>query len=134
MTQIPDFTKIGLDAPPAKMASPDAAARAALASQGFLTPEGISVKPVYTAADAAGLDFVDGLPGIAPYLRGPYPAMYVTQPWIQLQIKHVAALKVSHCIQSVHTCFHIHICVHIDACITARISGRTAFSGFQYAL
>ncbi len=36
---------------------------------------------IYAAADTAGLDFLDGYPGIAPYLRGPYPTMYVTQPW-----------------------------------------------------
>ncbi|CAL9509695.1 putative methylmalonyl-CoA mutase large subunit [Nocardiopsis dassonvillei] len=45
------------------------------------TPEGIPVKPLYTPADRAGLGFVDGLPGIPPYLRGPYPTMYVNQPW-----------------------------------------------------
>lgn len=45
------------------------------------TPEGIAVKPLYTPADRAGLDFVHGLPGIPPYLRGPYPTMYVNQPW-----------------------------------------------------
>ena len=39
------------------------------------------MKRVYTPADTAGLDFLDGYPGIAPYLRGPYPTMYVTQPW-----------------------------------------------------
>ncbi len=44
-------------------------------------PEGIAVKPVYTAADTAGLDFLDTFPGIPPYLRGPYPAMYALQPW-----------------------------------------------------
>ncbi|HQR52478.1 MAG TPA: methylmalonyl-CoA mutase, partial [Burkholderiales bacterium] len=45
------------------------------------TPEGVPVKPLYTAADLAGLDHLDTMPGIPPYLRGPYPAMYVTQPW-----------------------------------------------------
>ncbi|TCO65571.1 methylmalonyl-CoA mutase [Actinocrispum wychmicini] len=45
------------------------------------TPEGIGVKPVYTAEDLAGIDFLDTYPGIPPFLRGPYPAMYVTQPW-----------------------------------------------------
>src|SRR5205823_11558535 len=43
--------------------------------------EGIAVKPAYAAADLAGLDFLDTYPGIAPYVRGPYPTMYVTQPW-----------------------------------------------------
>ena len=47
----------------------------------WLTPEGISVKPVYDASDRDGLGFIEGLPGIAPYLRGPYPTMYVQQPW-----------------------------------------------------
>jgi methylmalonyl-CoA mutase len=46
------------------------------------TPEGISVPPLYTAADlAGGPDFLDTYPGIVPYLRGPYPTMYVNQPW-----------------------------------------------------
>ncbi|MFC9653628.1 methylmalonyl-CoA mutase [Streptomyces sp. NPDC056937] len=45
------------------------------------TPEGIAVKPLYTARDVAGLDFLGTYPGIAPYLRGPYPTMYVNQPW-----------------------------------------------------
>ena len=49
------------------------------------TPEGIAVKPVYTAADraaavAAGYP-LDSFPGAAPYIRGPYPTMYVNQPW-----------------------------------------------------
>jgi methylmalonyl-CoA mutase len=45
------------------------------------TPEGIGVRPLYTAADRDGLDFLRTYPGIAPYLRGPYPTMYVNQPW-----------------------------------------------------
>ncbi|MFI9586041.1 methylmalonyl-CoA mutase [Streptomyces sp. NPDC052236] len=45
------------------------------------TPEGIPVKPLYTGQDLAGVDFLDTYPGIAPYLRGPYPTMYVNQPW-----------------------------------------------------
>jgi methylmalonyl-CoA mutase len=47
----------------------------------FSTPEGITVKPHYTAADTTGLDFTDGLPGFAPYHRGPYAAMYTSNPW-----------------------------------------------------
>ncbi|MEU3625435.1 methylmalonyl-CoA mutase [Amycolatopsis coloradensis] len=45
------------------------------------TPEGIGVKPVYTADDLSGVDFLGTYPGVAPYLRGPYPTMYVNQPW-----------------------------------------------------
>ena len=43
------------------------------------TAEGIPVKAVYTAADTS--NFIETFPGIAPYLRGPYPTMYVSQPW-----------------------------------------------------
>ena len=57
--------------------------RASAPSQGepWLTPEGILVKPGYGEADVAGIDFLDTYPGIAPFLRGPYPTMYVNQPW-----------------------------------------------------
>ncbi len=75
MSTIPDFTKIALDAP-VRGASPRA-----VDGHVWETPEGIPVKPVYTGADTAGLDFLDTLPGIAPYVRGPYPAMYALQPW-----------------------------------------------------
>src|SRR6188768_195170 len=73
MTAIPDFSKLdfveGVATPAAGPSTP------------WLTPEGIAVKPVYGPDDIAGLDFLDTYPGIPPYLRGPYPAMYVTQPW-----------------------------------------------------
>ncbi len=78
MTRIPDFTTVAFDAPQSS-ASPAAGSDAA--APVWNTPEGIAVKPAYAAEDIAGLDFIDGLPGIAPYLRGPYPTMYVTQPW-----------------------------------------------------
>jgi len=45
------------------------------------TPEGIGVKPLYTADDLQGLDFLETMPGIKPFLRGPYPTMYVMRPW-----------------------------------------------------
>jgi methylmalonyl-CoA mutase len=54
---------------------------AQVAGDAWITPEGIPVKPVYGPGDRAGLDFLDTYPGIPPYLRGPYPTMYVTQPW-----------------------------------------------------
>ena len=47
----------------------------------WLTPEGIAVKPLYTAADAAGLEYADTLPGFAPYVRGPQATMYAVRPW-----------------------------------------------------
>jgi methylmalonyl-CoA mutase len=51
------------------------------AAEAWETPEGIAVKPVYDEDDRNGLDFLDGLPGLPPYLRGPYPTMYVQRPW-----------------------------------------------------
>jgi methylmalonyl-CoA mutase len=45
------------------------------------TPEGIVVKPLYTAADLAGLPFADTLPGFQPFVRGPQPTMYAGRPW-----------------------------------------------------
>ena len=47
----------------------------------WMTPESIPVKPAYDEADLKGIDFLDTFPGKAPYLRGPYPAMYAAQPW-----------------------------------------------------
>ena len=45
------------------------------------TPEGIRLKSKYNSDDIDGLDFLNGWPGIPPYLRGPYPTMYVERPW-----------------------------------------------------
>lgn len=45
------------------------------------TPEGIDVWPLYTAADLEPVKHLETMPGIAPYLRGPYPTMYVQRPW-----------------------------------------------------
>src|SRR5690348_17197014 len=73
MSRIPDFSTVAFGD------APIAARRAASAP--WLTPEGIAVKPVYGPQDTDGLDFLDTYPGVAPFLRGPYPTMYVTQPW-----------------------------------------------------
>ncbi|MGI8943032.1 MAG: methylmalonyl-CoA mutase, partial [Qipengyuania sp.] len=43
------------------------------------TPEGIAVKPLYTSEDTDGID--PGVPGIAPFTRGPYASMYTGRPW-----------------------------------------------------
>src|SRR5271157_1790067 len=48
---------------------------------GWKTAEGINVKPLYTAADRAGIEHLDTFPGFAPFVRGPYPSMYITRPW-----------------------------------------------------
>ncbi|MEH0071871.1 methylmalonyl-CoA mutase [Pannonibacter sp. Pt2-lr] len=46
-----------------------------------MTPEGIAVPPVPTSADLEGLAHLDSYPGLPPFVRGPYPTMYVQQPW-----------------------------------------------------
>jgi methylmalonyl-CoA mutase len=46
-----------------------------------ITPEGIAVKPLYTAADLAGIGHLGSLPGFAPYIRGPRATMYAGRPW-----------------------------------------------------
>ena len=47
----------------------------------WLTPDGITVKPLYTAQDTASLSYTDTLPGFAPFLRGPQASMYAVRPW-----------------------------------------------------
>ncbi|MEW9552753.1 methylmalonyl-CoA mutase [Nonomuraea sp. NPDC050783] len=73
---IPNFSDVPLGDLPEK-----AGQEPAPPAETWQTPEGIAVKPLYTARDLDGLDFLRTYPGAAPYLRGPYPTMYVTQPW-----------------------------------------------------
>jgi len=73
MSKFPDFADLAFESP-----EPAAAPEAGKA---WSTPEGVDVAPAFTADDAAGLDFTDGRPGVAPFVRGPYPTMYVTNPW-----------------------------------------------------
>jgi len=47
----------------------------------WVTPEGLTVKPLYTAADLQGLPNTDTLPGFAPFIRGPQATMYAVRPW-----------------------------------------------------
>ncbi|MFI5012995.1 MAG: methylmalonyl-CoA mutase [Hyphomicrobiales bacterium] len=82
MSTIPDFAKVDYDASPGTEASlPLAETASPPDGEAWLTAEGIAVRGRYAAADREGLDFVDTYPGLPPYLRGPYPTMYVTQPW-----------------------------------------------------
>ncbi|RUX24360.1 methylmalonyl-CoA mutase [Mesorhizobium sp. M2A.F.Ca.ET.042.01.1.1] len=69
---IPDFSRIGWSAP----------RRAPVELKGQrMTPEGIAVKHLYTQGDLKGLANLDTYPGLPPFVRGPYPTMYVQQPW-----------------------------------------------------
>jgi methylmalonyl-CoA mutase len=76
MSRIPDFSAAHAAKPPFPYRT-----RADQAAASWLTPEGITVKTSYDESDIRGLDFVDSFPGIAPFVRGPYPTMYVHQPW-----------------------------------------------------
>lgn len=52
-----------------------------VAALNWVTPEGLTVKPLYTAADIAGLPHADTLPGFEPFVRGPQATMYAARPW-----------------------------------------------------
>lgn len=71
MSQFPDFAALPFDA--------EGAAAALAVGDAWETPEGIAVRPAYGPADIAGL--TTGYPGLAPFVRGPYPTMYLTNPW-----------------------------------------------------
>jgi methylmalonyl-CoA mutase len=73
MTRIPNFADLAFE--------PVAAPAPAGSAEPWLTPEGIPVKSSYSESDLEGIDFLETWPGTAPYLRGPYPTMYVNQPW-----------------------------------------------------
>src|SRR6059058_5046128 len=87
MSAIPDFGDLELGRPSSAATADDwakafegATGRSA-AQATWETPEGIAVPPLATPADLEGLDFLATYPGIAPYLRGPYPTMYANRPW-----------------------------------------------------
>lgn len=69
----PDFSTIAWSKP--GLAPPKVEAAA------WATPEGIAIPPLTSEADLSGIDFLNTYPGAAPFLRGPYPTMYVNQPW-----------------------------------------------------
>ncbi len=90
MTSIPNFSTIDLrpgNIPPQdggyKAWAQRFKAETGKSPEDFLweTPEKIMVKPLYAAADLDGLDHLDTMSGMPPFLRGPYPTMYVTRPW-----------------------------------------------------
>jgi methylmalonyl-CoA mutase len=76
MTRLPNYAAIGYD----DIALPQRRSARAM-GQPWQTPEGIALQSAYTQADTAGLDFLDTWPGFAPFLRGPYPTMYLQKPW-----------------------------------------------------
>ncbi len=87
MKTFPDFTKIAFDATPTGATVADwrnrfeADTGKPLEEFVQTTLEGIAVRPLYTAADLDGCEYLESMPGFAPFVRGPYGSMYVTKPW-----------------------------------------------------
>ena len=77
--EAPDLPQVDLDA--WKAAAEKSTKGRGLDSLTWVTPEGIAVKPLYTAADTAGLPYADTLPGFEPFVRGPQATMYAGRPW-----------------------------------------------------
>ncbi|MEL6064723.1 MULTISPECIES: methylmalonyl-CoA mutase [unclassified Methylobacterium] len=73
-SRIPNFAEVPLAGETLAIAAP-------VPGEPWMTPEGIPVKGRYGPEDREGIEFLNTYPGIAPFLRGPYPTMYVTQPW-----------------------------------------------------
>src|ERR1700727_1995395 len=73
MSRIPDFSSVSFAAPSTPVDSGE--------KRIWATPEGIEVKSFYEPRDRDGIDLSSDWPGLAPFLRGPYPTMYLTQPW-----------------------------------------------------
>ncbi|MGB3430113.1 MAG: methylmalonyl-CoA mutase, partial [Burkholderiaceae bacterium] len=83
MSQTPDeFPRVSLDQ--WTKAAAKSAPGGDVTALNWKTPEGLDVKPLYTAADIAALpspELADTLPGFAPFVRGPQPTMYAVRPW-----------------------------------------------------
>jgi methylmalonyl-CoA mutase len=92
MTIPKSFAGLPLVHPATEPAAPPAPV---VGSGGWLSPEGIEIKPRYAAGDLAGLDALDTYPGLPPFLRGPYPTMYTTQPWTIRQYAGFSTAKES---------------------------------------
>jgi methylmalonyl-CoA mutase len=87
MSSFPDYTKVKFDSSPATV-NYDQWRKQFQAETGrtveecaYNTLEQLALQPLYTAADLATCEHLDSMPGIAPFVRGPYGSMYVTKPW-----------------------------------------------------
>ena len=96
-TAIPNFADVPLhpgdSAPSATNGNGSTAAARDDARLTWQTPEHIPVKALYTAADLEGVDHLDTMPGLPPFLRGPYATMYVQQPWTVRQYAGFSTAK-----------------------------------------
>jgi len=73
MSRLPDFSQVPFAWQAASPCEPGGVP--------WLTPEGLGIAPCYSENDLAGLKWLGGFPGIAPYIRGPYPGMYAARAW-----------------------------------------------------
>ena len=95
MRMIPNFADVSLGAGSAvstREAWQQAAGQSS-DSPNWQTPEQIPVPPLYTAVDLQEVDHLDTLPGMPPFLRGPYPTMYVLRPWTVRQYAGFSTAK-----------------------------------------
>jgi methylmalonyl-CoA mutase len=128
MTQIPDFSNVHFaDGSPPIPGPAD--------PRPWRTPEGIDVKPVYGPEDVKGIDFLDTFPGAPPFLRGPYPTMYVTQPWTIRQYAGFSTAEDSNAFFATHRGYdsdHPRVAGDVGmagVAIDSIIDMRTLFSG-----
>ncbi|MFW2388930.1 MAG: methylmalonyl-CoA mutase [Polyangiales bacterium] len=98
MSGLPDFSTIDFDATDESRAT-SLDEWKALAGDGakgrWTTPEGIDVNPVYTADDLGPVSHLETMPGMPPYLRGPYSTMYVRRPWTVRQYSGFSTAEAS---------------------------------------
>ncbi len=78
MTNGPDFSNLSYDAATENLVASE---RAPQMTQPWRTPEGVEIKRTYSASDVPEPTLAVTLPGFAPFIRGPYPTMFVERPW-----------------------------------------------------
>jgi methylmalonyl-CoA mutase len=95
MNGIPNFADVPLrvSAPGTTRDNWQAAVEQPADALAWTTPEQIPVRPLYSAADLNGVDHLDTMPGVPPFLRGPYPTMYVLRPWTVRQYAGFSTAK-----------------------------------------
>jgi methylmalonyl-CoA mutase len=95
MTAIPNFADVALRAAGKQttLEGGRKGAGQAIECLTWQTPERIPVKPLYVADDLNGVDHLDTMPGMPPFVRGPYPTMYVLRPWTVRQYAGFSTAK-----------------------------------------